>query len=128
MGLAEVPVGFFPKVLCAYGRRREYGFTHGPHGESPLGKQVDPLLHEVDIFWYEVYPDGCALVLDGCQDSRACACEWVEERISRIGERQDESFDEFDRELARVGGFLRVVMFDVGDEPHVAWVFPERVP
>jgi len=60
-------------------------------------------------------------------DGRHHSCIWIENDITWIGAAQNEPFHEFYRKLARMDCLLDVVSLDIGKDPDVTWVFPQRI-
>ena len=101
---------------------------HRSRLELPLGGECNALLGDPKVVRDDVRPRRSPAVLDGCARSAADAHVWIHDEVAGGGERQDEPFDELDRELAWMGRFLHVVGLHVGEDPHVAGVLSQGVP
>src|SRR5437762_5626359 len=100
---------------------------HRSRLELPLYGECNALLGDPKVVRDDVRPRRSPAVLDGCARSAADAHVWIHDEVAGGGERQDEPFDELDRELAWMDRFLHVVGLHVGEDPHIAGVLSQGV-
>src|SRR5216110_870091 len=101
---------------------------HRSRLELPLGGECNALLGDPKVVRDDVRPRRSPAVLDGCARGAADAHVWIHDEVAGGGERQDEPFDELDRELAWMGRFLHVVGLHVREDPQVAGVLSQGCP
>lgn len=88
---------------------------------------MHPLPSRLDVGRLDVAAVAAAAVLDRRDDARSNAHIRVEDVVALPRHRQHQTFDELDRELARVDRLFDMVVLDVGNDPDVARVLAKRV-
>src|SRR5438552_2499767 len=100
---------------------------HRAGPELPLGGECNAVLGDPNVIRDDISPRRSPAVLDGCARGAPDAHVWIHDEVPGGGERQDEPFDELDRELTWMDRFLHVVGLHVGEDPQVAGVLSQGV-
>src|SRR5207248_5711452 len=100
---------------------------HRTGRELPPGSEGDALPRDADVLRDDVRPGGPPAVFDGRARGAPDPQIRIDDEIPGGRERDDEPFDQLDRELAWVDRLLHVVGLHVGEDPHVARVLSQRV-
>jgi len=101
--------------------------VHGASSEHSGLQRTYPLPGNIDVFFFNITAKTGAAMLE-CRNHRAShAHVRIQNRISRFGKRQHQPFHQFYRKLTGMDGFFNVIVFDIGEYPHIARVFAQRI-
>ena len=83
---------------------------------------------DIDIFAHDLSSPEISIVEKCCNTGRCNSGKGVKHKTSFICHRQHKTFDQSDRELTRMNGFLNMIIFDVRNIPYILRILSKRIP
>ncbi len=83
---------------------------------------------DFNIIWLNIATEPDTIMLDGSNDGGPDAHIWIEHDVAFVGQRQNEFFDKFDRELTGMHCLFNVIIFYILKNPHVTGILAKWVP
>ncbi|KJV30053.1 hypothetical protein VI08_15440 [Luteibacter yeojuensis] len=102
-------------------------FVVGTITSSTTERIINPLNARRCVTTIKFAAPKSTIVNSSRDPTRSHTSEWIKNKITFVGESEHQSLDEPNGELARVISLLNVIIFHIGNVPHILRVLSERI-